>query len=53
MHLMELLGDMVMWNLISIYLEIVLASVQDRSTVCIKHTIGLEFILDTLGGTPR
>jgi hypothetical protein len=27
-----------MWNLISVHLEIVLVSVQDRSTVCIKRT---------------
>jgi hypothetical protein len=33
--------------------EAVLVSVQDRSTVCAKHTIGLEIILDALDGTPR
>jgi hypothetical protein len=27
--------------------------VQDRCTVCTKHTIGIEIILDTLDGTPR
>jgi hypothetical protein len=26
---------------------------QDRCTVCIEHTIGIEIILDTLDGTPR
>jgi hypothetical protein len=26
--------------------------VQDRCTVCTKHTIGIEIILDTLDGTP-
>jgi hypothetical protein len=26
---------------------------QDRYTVCVKRTIGLEIILDTLDGTPR
>ena len=34
-----------MWNLSSFSLEIVLVSVQDRSTVCAKHTIGSEIIL--------
>ena len=28
-------------------------SVQDRCTVCIKHAIGSEIILDTPNGTPR
>ena len=28
-------------------------SMQDRSTVCAKHTIGSEIILDTPDGTPR
>jgi hypothetical protein len=27
-------------------LETVLVSVQDRCTVCAKHTIGLEIVLD-------
>ena len=31
-----------MWNLISVRLEMVLLSVQDRSTVCAKRTIGSE-----------
>ena len=31
-----------MWNLISVRLETVFLSVQDRSTVCAKHTIGSE-----------
>jgi hypothetical protein len=43
----------VVWNLISVYLEIVLVSVQDRCMVCAKHTIGLEIILDAPDGTPR
>jgi hypothetical protein len=43
----------VMWNLILVRLEIVLASVQDRSTVCAKRIIGSEIILDTHDGTPR
>jgi hypothetical protein len=31
----------------------VLVSVQDRCTVCAKHTIGLGIILDAPDGTPR
>jgi hypothetical protein len=46
MHLMELLGVSVMWNLVSVRLEIVLVSVQYRCTVCAKHTIGSEIVLD-------
>jgi hypothetical protein len=42
-----------MWNLVLVHLEIVLVSVQDRCTVCAKHTIGLEIILDAPDGTPR
>jgi hypothetical protein len=42
-----------MWNLILVRLEIVLVSVQDRSMVCAKRTIGSEIILDTPDGTPR
>jgi hypothetical protein len=37
----------VLWNLVSIHLETVLVSVQDRCTVCAKHTLGSEIILDT------
>jgi hypothetical protein len=33
-----------MWNLISVYLEMVLVSVQDRCMVCTKRTIGPEII---------
>jgi hypothetical protein len=36
----------VICNLLSIRLEIVLVSVQDRCTVSAKRTIGLEIILD-------
>jgi hypothetical protein len=43
----------VMWNLVSVCLETVLALVQDRCTVCAKRTIGPEIILDTPDGTPR
>ena len=43
---MVLLGDGVMWNLVSVCLETVLVSVQDRCMVCAKHTIGSETVLD-------
>jgi hypothetical protein len=39
--------------LVLVYLDIVLTLTQDRSTVCVKRTIGLEIILDALDGTPR
>jgi hypothetical protein len=45
-----------MWvlsNLVSVYLETVLVSVQDRCTVCAKHTIGFKIILDEADVTPR
>ena len=50
---MELLGDVGHVNLVSICLEIVLVSVQDRCTVCAKCNIGLEIFLDAPYGTPR
>jgi hypothetical protein len=43
----------VMWNLMSVCLEIELVSVQDRWTVCAKHTIGSEIILDAHDGFAR
>jgi hypothetical protein len=50
-----LFGDSVsvIWILILVCLEVVLVSVQDRCTVCHKHTIALEIILDTSDNTPR
>jgi hypothetical protein len=42
-----------MWNLVLVRLEIVLVSVQDRCTVCAKHTLGLEIVLDAPDDTPR
>jgi hypothetical protein len=33
-----------MWNLILVYLEIVLVSIQDGSMVCAKRTIGLDWM---------
>ena len=50
---MELLGDGVMWNLVSVHLEMVFVLVQDRCMVCAKRTLGSEIILDTPDGTPR
>jgi hypothetical protein len=41
----------VMWNLILVHLEIVLVLVQDRCTVCAKHTVGSEIILDAPDST--
>ena len=34
-------------------LDIVLILTQDRCTVCVKRTIGLEIVLDALDGTTR
>jgi hypothetical protein len=36
-----------MWNLVSVRLETVLVSVQDRCTICTKRSIGSEIVLDT------
>ena len=35
-----------LWNLVSVRLEIVLVSVQDRCTFCAKHTIGLDIVFN-------
>jgi hypothetical protein len=43
----------VKWKLVSVHLEIVLISTQDRYTVCAKRTIGLEIILDIADYKPR
>jgi hypothetical protein len=43
----------VLWNLVSSCLETVFVSVQDRCSVCAKHTIGTKIILDAPDGTPR
>ena len=50
---MELLGEWVMSNLISICLDTVLVLVQERCTVCAKQTIGSEIVLDAPDGTAR
>ena len=38
---------MVLWELVSVRLEIVLVSVQDRCTVCNIRTIGLDIVFNT------
>ena len=39
---------LVLTNHVSVHLEMVLVSVQDRCTICAKRTIGLETVLDAL-----
>ena len=41
------------WNLDLVRLEIVLILTQDRCTICVERTIGSQFILDALDGSPR
>jgi hypothetical protein len=41
-----------MCNLVSVHVEKVLVSVQDRCMVCAKCTIGSEIILDAPNDTP-
>jgi hypothetical protein len=50
---MELLGEWVMWNLISANLETMSVSLQYRCMVCAEHTIGSKIVLDAPDGTPR
>jgi uncharacterized membrane protein len=52
MHLMELVRESIMWNLVLVCLEIVLVSVQYRCTVCAKRTIGSEIVLNAPDETP-
>jgi hypothetical protein len=40
----ELLGDVGQWNLVLVYLKIVLLLVQDRNTVCTERTIGSDWM---------
>jgi hypothetical protein len=47
-HRVELLGDVVTWNLVLVCFEMLLVLVQDSCTICAKYTIGSEIILDTL-----
>jgi hypothetical protein len=42
-----------MWNLISVHLETVLVSVQDRCTVWANHIVGSKIVLDAPNETPR
>ena len=50
---MELLGDVGHVELVSVCLETVLVSGQDRCMVRARHTTGLEIILDAPDGTTR
>jgi hypothetical protein len=50
---MEVLDELVMWNLVLVRLETVLVSVQYRCTVFTECTIGSEIILDASDDTPR
>ena len=50
---MELLGDGVRWNLVSVHLEMGFVLVQDWCMVCAKRTIGSEIVLDAPDETPR
>jgi hypothetical protein len=43
----------VLWNLVSICFETVLASFQDRCSICVKRTIGSYIILEAPDGTPK
>jgi hypothetical protein len=50
---MELLGAWAMWNHVSVHLDIVLVSLQERCMVCANRTKGLEIILAAPDGTLR
>jgi len=50
---MELIGDAGHVDSHLFRLEMVLVSVQDRCTVCAKHTIGSAIVLDAPDHTPR
>jgi hypothetical protein len=41
----------VLWNIVSIFLEIVLVLVQNRCMVCAEHTTGSKIVLDAHDGT--
>jgi hypothetical protein len=43
----------VVWNLVLVCVETMLVLVQDSCMMCTEHTIGIEIILDALGGTRR
>ena len=44
---------MLEWNLNLVHLEIVLILTQDRCTVYVECTIGMEIVLDAPDRTPR
>ena len=50
---MKLLGDVGHVESPSVRLEMVLVLVQDRCTVCVQRTIGLDIVYDAPDGTPR
>jgi hypothetical protein len=50
---MVLLGDKAQMEAYFGPFGVVLVSVQDRCTVCVKCSIASEIILDALDGTPR
>ena len=37
---------LVLWKLVSVRLEVVLVSLQDRCTVCAKSTIGIDSVIN-------
>jgi hypothetical protein len=49
---MELIGEWVMWNLVSVHLEIVSVLLQYRCTVCAERKTGSKIVLDAPDGTP-
>jgi hypothetical protein len=53
MHAMELLGDVGHVESYFSPFGDMLVSVQDRGTVCAKHSIGSKIILNALDRTPR
>jgi hypothetical protein len=52
-HSVVLLGNDAQVHLNLVRLDIVVILMQDWCTICAKHTIGSEIILDAPGGTPR
>jgi hypothetical protein len=50
---MVLLGDEGPVELCLFRLEIMLILMQDRCTVCVERTVGLEIVLKAHNGTPR
>ena len=50
---MELIGDVGQVKLVSVSLEKVLGSTQDRCMIYAKRTIGSEISVDAPDGTPR